>query len=93
MRVLIIGGNGQLGWELRRKGEKESSYCETDPVSPVSIYGKSKAAEETAVRNHSQDHIIIRTAWFYGVHGHNFVKTMLRLGKENGAMPFSVQLQ
>ncbi len=45
MRVLIIGGNGQLGWELRRKGEKEGSYCKTDPVSPVSIYGKSKAAE------------------------------------------------
>lgn len=63
-------------------GNKKRAYLETDPVSPVGVYGKSKAAGETEVRNHLQEHIILRTAWLYGVHGSNFVKTMLRLGKE-----------
>ena len=63
-------------------GEKEGPYKETDPVSPLSIYGKSKAAGETEVRERLDQHVILRTAWLYGVHGHNFVKTMLQLGKE-----------
>ena len=63
-------------------GEKKGAYLETDPVSPLSIYGKSKAAGEVAVRKHLREHFILRTGWVYGVHGHNFVKTMLRLGRE-----------
>jgi dTDP-4-dehydrorhamnose reductase len=63
-------------------GSKKSPYLETEPVSPLGIYGKSKAAGETEIRNILKQHIIIRTAWLYGLHGHNFVKTMLRLGKE-----------
>ena len=63
-------------------GTKEGPYLETDPVSPMGVYGKSKAEGEAKVRETLKEHIIIRTAWLYGIHGNNFVKTMLRLGKE-----------
>jgi len=63
-------------------GNKESPYLETDSICPLGVYGKSKAEGETEVRKHLQKHIILRTAWLYGVHGNNFVKTMLRLGGE-----------
>jgi dTDP-4-dehydrorhamnose reductase len=63
-------------------GQKQGAYLETDPVSPLSVYGKSKAAGEVEVREHLKEHLILRTGWLYGVHGHNFVKTMLRLGSE-----------
>ena len=63
-------------------GTREEPYLETDPLSPLGVYGKSKAEGETIVRSLLTDHIIIRTAWLYGIHGNNFVKTMLALGKE-----------
>jgi dTDP-4-dehydrorhamnose reductase len=63
-------------------GTKKGPYSETDPVSPLGLYGKSKAAGETEVREHLPEHIILRTAWLYGARGNNFVKTMLRLGKD-----------
>ena len=63
-------------------GQKKGAYLVTDPVSPLSVYGKSKAAGEVEVREHLREHFILRTGWLYGVHGHNFVKTMLRLGRE-----------
>lgn len=63
-------------------GSKKSPYVETDPVSPLGVYGKSKAAGETKTRELLHEHIILRTAWLYGVSGKNFVTTMLRLGKE-----------
>ncbi|MBA3017670.1 MAG: dTDP-4-dehydrorhamnose reductase [Proteobacteria bacterium] len=63
-------------------GKKKSPYIESDPASPLSIYGKSKQEGDNEVRARLKNHIILRTAWLYGVHGHNFVKTMLRLGKE-----------
>jgi len=63
-------------------GEKGSPYLETDPISPIGVYGRSKAAGESAVRSALKEHIILRTAWLYGSHGHNFVKTMVRLARE-----------
>ena len=67
-------------------GSKAGSYCEGDPVAPLGVYGQSKEAGESEVRRRIQEHLIIRTAWLYGVHGHNFVKTMLRFGKEKESM-------
>lgn len=63
-------------------GKKTSPYTEDDPVSPLGVYGKSKADGEHAVISRLSQHIIVRTAWLYGINGQNFVKTMLRLGKE-----------
>ena len=63
-------------------GSKADPYFEEDPVAPLGVYGQSKEAGEAEIRTRIQEHLIIRTAWLYGVHGHNFVKTMLRLGKD-----------
>ena len=62
-------------------GENNRPYRENDPVSPQTIYGKTKLAGEIAVRK-SGSGIIIRTSWLYSVFGHNFVKTILRLSQE-----------
>ena len=63
-------------------GQKRDPYLETDQISPLNVYGKSKAAGEAVVRKRLREHIILRTSWVYGAGGHNFVKTMLRLGRE-----------
>jgi len=63
-------------------GAKRTPYVESDPVSPLGVYGQSKAAGDVAVQKTLTRHIIIRTAWLYGVHGRNFVKTMIRLGQD-----------
>ena len=60
-------------------GSKEGAYLESDPVCPISAYGRSKAAGEEAVRSHLKHHVILRTAWVYSEFGHNFLKTVLRL--------------
>ncbi len=63
-------------------GKKGTPYRETDPVSPIGVYGRSKAEGEAALRSVLSEHIILRTAWLYGSHGHNFVKTILKLARE-----------
>jgi dTDP-4-dehydrorhamnose reductase len=60
-------------------GSKEGAYRESDPVCPISAYGRSKAAGEDAVRRTLTSHIILRTAWVYSEFGSNFLKTVLRL--------------
>mgnify|MGYP006078528751 CR=1 FL=1 len=57
-------------------------YKESDPVSPIGVYGETKRAGELAVINSDIDSIVIRTSWLYSSYGNNFVKTMLRLGNE-----------
>lgn len=52
-------------------------YFEDDPPNPLSAYGLSKMESETAVRENSPNHIIIRTAWLYGIGGKNFVKSIV----------------
>jgi dTDP-4-dehydrorhamnose reductase len=61
-------------------GRKSEPYVEHDPIDPINVYGASKAAGEAELRERLEQHIILRTSWVYGVHGSNFVKTMLRLG-------------
>lgn len=63
-------------------GTAHRPYIETAPTCPVSAYGRTKLAGEEALLSVCPDAIIIRTAWLYSEYGHNFVKTMLRLGKE-----------
>ncbi|MDR2475989.1 MAG: dTDP-4-dehydrorhamnose reductase [Bacteroidales bacterium] len=67
-------------------GKNYRPYIETDPVCPESIYGKSKLAGEQTVQTVLPESIIIRTAWLYSAFGNNFVKTMLRLGKERDSL-------
>jgi len=62
-------------------GTKPDAYRETDPVCPISVYGRTKAAGEDAVRRKLKHHVILRTAWVYSEFGQNFLKTMLRLAE------------
>jgi dTDP-4-dehydrorhamnose reductase len=63
-------------------GEKPEPYLESDPISPVSVYGASKAAGEAAIAQTAGRYLVLRTSWVYGAQGKNFLRTMLRLGAE-----------
>lgn len=63
-------------------GKKSGAYVENDPIAPLSVYGRTKAEGEAAVREAQPHHVILRTSWVYGVHGKNFLKTVLRQASE-----------
>jgi dTDP-4-dehydrorhamnose reductase len=66
-------------------GLKNRPYKEEDPTNPQSIYGMSKQEGEKAVRK-CPKHIILRTSWVFSSHGHNFLKTILRLIQEKNPL-------
>lgn len=90
-----VGGPQHLGASLARYGGmlvhistdyvfdgrllKGKHYREDTAINPISYYGKTKAEAESRVRKATANHLIVRTAWLYGRHGHNFLKTMLKL--------------
>lgn len=63
-------------------GEKPQPYTEDDAVNPVSAYGRTKLSGEVKLKENTDKYFIFRISWLYGVHGNNFVKTMLRLFNE-----------
>ncbi|TYT27186.1 dTDP-4-dehydrorhamnose reductase [Luteimonas viscosa] len=63
-------------------GSGARPYREDDPTAPLGVYGASKLAGEDAIRASRARHMIFRTAWVYGMHGRNFMLTMLRLARE-----------
>jgi dTDP-4-dehydrorhamnose reductase len=63
-------------------GGQPRGWTEFDPVAPINAYGRSKAAGEQLVREALPAHHIVRTAWVNGARGNNFLKTMLRVGRE-----------
>lgn len=67
-------------------GSSNRPYCEDDPATPLGVYGQSKWEGEEAIRASGCSHIIVRTSWLYSAYGQNFVKTMLRLGRERQSL-------
>lgn len=65
-------------------GTAQSPYKPDDPANPMSVYGSSKREGEQRVIETGGPAMIVRTSWLYSAYGNNFVKTMLRLGRERG---------
>ena len=76
----------QISTDYVFDGTNHRPYVETDPVCPNSTYGRTKLAGEEAVLAGCSKSMIIRTAWLYSTFGNNFVKTMIRLGKEKSEL-------
>ena len=72
----------QISTDYVFDGTNHKPYTEADSVCPNSTYGRTKLAGEQAVMAGCKKSMIIRTAWLYSTFGNNFVKTMIRLGKE-----------
>jgi len=70
----VFSGGGQRPWR------------ETDEPRPLSVYGQSKLAGEHAVAATLRQYVILRTSWVFAAHGQNFLRTMLRLGKERNCL-------
>jgi dTDP-4-dehydrorhamnose reductase len=67
-------------------GQSNQPYSENDASNPLSVYGNTKLQGELKIQSVFEDYLIIRTAWLYADEGHNFVKTILRKGRETGKL-------
>lgn len=76
----------QLSTDYVFDGRKAEPYVESDAVAPLSVYGRTKAEGEAAIRDRLSEHVILRTSWVFAAHGTNFVRTMLRLAKERAEL-------
>lgn len=76
----------QISTDYVFDGTNHIPYTEEDPTSPNSVYGRTKLAGELNVQKECSNSMIIRTAWLYSSFGNNFVKTMIRLGKERNEL-------
>jgi dTDP-4-dehydrorhamnose reductase len=63
-------------------GAKPEPYVESDPTSPLNVYGRTKLAGERALAASGAAHLIFRTSWVYGATGHNFLRSILRVARE-----------
>lgn len=70
----IFSGDGERPWEP------------DDEASPLNAYGQSKYDGELVLKKYVEKYFIVRISWVFGINGNNFIKTMLRLGRENGAV-------
>ena len=70
----VFSGEGERPWETE------------DEAGPINVYGKTKDEGELEVKSRLDKYFIVRISWVFGWNGNNFVKTMLRIGKENGAV-------
>ena len=76
----------QVSTDYVFSGVGEKPLSEYELTAPYSVYGKTKLLGEDFVREFSSKYYIVRTAWLYGYVGHNFVYTMMRLGKEKESL-------
>jgi dTDP-4-dehydrorhamnose reductase len=65
-------------------GTADEPYEVDEPTKPLGAYGRTKLAGEQLLQKHLDEFFIVRTAWVFGIYGNNFVKTMIRLGKDRG---------
>jgi dTDP-4-dehydrorhamnose reductase len=76
----------QISTDYVFAGDGTTPYAEDSPVAPRSAYGRTKAAGEWAVKAGTDDYLVVRTAWLYGVHGRPFPATIARLLGERGSV-------
>lgn len=76
----------QISTDYVFDGTSHVPYVEDDDTCPNSVYGRTKLVGELNVQKLCEKSMIIRTAWLYSTFGNNFVKTMIRLGKERSEL-------
>jgi dTDP-4-dehydrorhamnose reductase len=76
----------QISTDYVFDGDADVPYTEEARTNPLGVYGRSKLEGEELVRSETPDHLIVRTAWVYSPFGQNFVKTMMRLGRDRDSL-------